>query len=185
MKLSSLCFALGIAQLVACAPLPRILRIRLDGDSDKVHGAAAMLRGRSAEFSQKSASPAAVITVRHDGSHSRRPRMPNRHWDPELMPPPRRHWNRKHRNPQAGNLASGWGKPKHDHKPRPGTADDDDDSWELVDIIIGPPSSAPPSIPRHHGRFSRERNDILVVFLAVAFVVVVVVMEFWGSIFRR
>lgn len=48
--------------------------------------------------------------------------------------------------------------------------------------VVTPPQLG---MPCHGAGSSHERNDMLVVFLAVAFMAMVVVMETWGSISRR
>lgn len=60
---------------------------------------------------------------------------------------------------------------------------DDEDDAEVLDVTYATPPY--PGIPCPHSRPSRERNDMLVVFLAIAFMMAVVVMETWGSIFKR
>jgi hypothetical protein len=40
-------------------------------------------------------------------------------------------------------------------------------------------------MPCHHGQLAQDRNDMLIVYLAAAFMIVVVVMEAWGGAFRR
>ncbi len=60
---------------------------------------------------------------------------------------------------------------------------DDEDDTEMLDRTYATPPQ--PGIPCPHSRPSRERNDMLVVFLAMAFMLAVVVMETWGSIFKR
>jgi len=40
-------------------------------------------------------------------------------------------------------------------------------------------------MPYHHGQLAHDRNDMLIVYLAAAFMIVVVVMEAWGGAFRR
>jgi hypothetical protein len=52
-----------------------------------------------------------------------------------------------------------------------------------MEIAIAIPSRT--GTPCHYARLSRERNDVLVVFLAVAFLLVVLTVETWGSICRR
>ncbi len=86
--------------------------------------------------------------------------------DVDVLPP-----LSKHRTPGGAP----WPHPNHHEH---------DHVFEPLDVTsITPP--AHPGMPCHHSRSSRERNDMLVVFLAIAFMVVVVVMETWGSIFRR
>ncbi|KAK0655915.1 hypothetical protein B0T16DRAFT_384706 [Cercophora newfieldiana] len=52
-----------------------------------------------------------------------------------------------------------------------------------MEIAIAIPSRM--GTPCHYARLSRERNDMLVVFLAVAFLIVVLTVEAWGSICGR
>ncbi|KAL2126628.1 hypothetical protein VTI74DRAFT_516 [Chaetomium olivicolor] len=74
--------------------------------------------------------------------------------------------------------------PTIDLIPLPDLVDDEDDTAELVDLGYLP-SSAQTGLPYHKGISSRERNDMLVVLLAIVFIVVVVAMETWGKLFRR
>ncbi|KAK0633231.1 hypothetical protein B0T14DRAFT_560839 [Immersiella caudata] len=49
-----------------------------------------------------------------------------------------------------------------------------------MEIAIAIPSRM--GAPCHYARLSRERNDVMVVFLAVAFLLVVLTVETWGTI---
>ena len=79
---------------------------------------------------------------------------------------------------------------KHRTPPKAGSPQPDHPEQQLHDEAAEPLDADPVaqphlSMPCHQGRSSRERNDMLVVFLAVAFMAVVVVMETWGSIFKK
>jgi len=52
-----------------------------------------------------------------------------------------------------------------------------------MEIAIAIPSRM--GTPCRYARLSRDRNDVLVVFLAVAFLLAVLMIEAWGSICRR
>jgi hypothetical protein len=52
-----------------------------------------------------------------------------------------------------------------------------------MEIAIAIPSRM--GAPCHYARLSRERNDVMVVFLAVAFLLVVLTVETWGTICSR
>ncbi|KAK3363457.1 hypothetical protein B0T25DRAFT_42162 [Lasiosphaeria hispida] len=60
-----------------------------------------------------------------------------------------------------------------------------DDVFDVteLDITIGIPSTSL-GVPCQYARLSRERNDVLVVCLAVAFLLVVLTVETWGSLCR-
>ncbi|KAK0729855.1 hypothetical protein B0H67DRAFT_638426 [Lasiosphaeris hirsuta] len=62
---------------------------------------------------------------------------------------------------------------------------DGDDLFDIaeLDIAIGIPS-ARLGAPCQYARLSRERNDVLVVCLAVAFLLIVLTVETWGSLCR-
>lgn len=88
----------------------------------------------------------------------------------------------KHRTANAGSSGSGrvtQGNSEIDEIPvfRPVRNEGD-----VADLILGSPQYGR---PRHQDQASRERNDMLVVFLAIAFMAAVVLMETWGRIFRR
>jgi len=150
MKASSLCLALGVAQLAACAPTPNA-RTRADEVLGTRHGGIATTAPRVWSINLIHDSPAAP---RQKGF------VPN----PPLS---------KHRTPSEA------GRPQPDH---PEQQRDHEAAEPLDADRVVPPHL---SMPCHQGRSSRERNDMLVVFLAVAFMAVVVVMETWGSIFKR
>ncbi|KAK4145720.1 uncharacterized protein C8A04DRAFT_26465 [Dichotomopilus funicola] len=60
---------------------------------------------------------------------------------------------------------------------------EDDDILELLDVdVVGPHQ---PGLPCHGGHRSHERNDMLIVYLAGAFMLVVVGIEAFGTILRR
>ncbi|KAK4181221.1 hypothetical protein QBC36DRAFT_122764 [Triangularia setosa] len=46
-------------------------------------------------------------------------------------------------------------------------------------------SFARPGMPCRHGRILRENNDMLIIYLATSFLLVVVMVETWGSYMRR
>lgn len=46
-------------------------------------------------------------------------------------------------------------------------------------------SFARPGMPCRHGRLLRENNDMLIIYLATSFLLVVVMVETWGSYVRR
>ncbi|KAK0628649.1 hypothetical protein B0T17DRAFT_614541 [Bombardia bombarda] len=51
-------------------------------------------------------------------------------------------------------------------------------------LTIMPVGTSRTGMPCHQTRMARERNDVLVIFLVVAFLAVVVVVELWGSLYR-
>ncbi|KAK1750255.1 hypothetical protein QBC47DRAFT_365418 [Echria macrotheca] len=63
---------------------------------------------------------------------------------------------------------------------------EDEDMLEIsdMDISIAIPTSAKPRTPCQYARLSGDRNDVLVVMLAVAFLLAVLLVESWAS-FRR
>lgn len=67
--------------------------------------------------------------------------------------------------------------------PEPQRREDVEDMFELtdMDLAIAIPTAARPC---QHARASREHNDVLVVVLAVAFLLIVLTVETWGSLSR-
>lgn len=60
---------------------------------------------------------------------------------------------------------------------------EDDNILELLDVdVVGPHQ---PGSPCQEGHRSRERNDMLIVYLAGAFMLVVVAIEACGTVLRR
>ncbi len=122
-----------------------------------------------------------VLGTRHGGIATTAPRVwsANLVHDPpaaprqkEFIPSPPLS---KHRTPPKAE----WPQPDYPEQQQ----QQQDEAAELLDADpVAPPHL---SMPCHQNRSSRERNDMLVVFLAVAFMAVVVVMETWGSIFKR
>ncbi len=121
-----------------------------------------------------------VLSTRHGGISTTAPRV----WSINLIhdspAAPRRKGFvpspplSKHRTPPP---KATWPQPYQPEQQR------QDEAAEPLDA--GPVTPPHLSMPCHQGRSSRERNDMLVVFLAVAFMAVVVVMETWGSIFKK
>jgi len=54
-----------------------------------------------------------------------------------------------------------------------------------ADIAIAIPTAARLRIPCRYARLSRERNDMLAVSMALTFLLVVFIIEAWGSVRRR
>jgi len=161
MKATRLCIALGAAQLARCAPVPRY-SIGPEGEIvDSTHTVVVPPRVWLVEESRDGEGAAS------DSFDFPRPPRP------ELLPPLSRH-----RIPTAGKPAL-----KFDVIHVPHAVHDESDIFEFIDNgVAGPPGSA---IPFRQAWPSREHNDMLVVCLAAAFMVVVVVMETWKSVSSR
>ncbi|KAL2023559.1 hypothetical protein VTK56DRAFT_2167 [Thermocarpiscus australiensis] len=167
MKPSRLYLALGLAHLSRCAPLDV---------SDAVDGVATTPRVRPIHIPPRTAPQA----VTHDISQSpvvTRPAPPHGQPDPEFR--------RQISHPESTETSLPT--PGHDPMDSLDGINDEDYASEVdaMDPPFAQPSFAQPGMPCQHGRSARERNDMLVVFLAVAFMLVVVMMETWGSVFRR
>ncbi|KAK4042137.1 hypothetical protein C8A01DRAFT_14212 [Parachaetomium inaequale] len=172
MKAISLCLALGVAQFAMCAPAPRNSEGQVDEASARRHDASTPPKAWL-HYDNQDDEP---VPDRRHSSRLPRPKMSR----PDHLPPLSRHRIKIDviRVPHAAN------------------DENENDDFELVDVdIAGPPH---PGMPchRHHchrhrhphphgGWHSHERNDMLIVYLAVAFTLGVVAMETWGSVFRR
>ncbi|KAK4149399.1 hypothetical protein C8A00DRAFT_38006 [Chaetomidium leptoderma] len=159
MKATNLYLALGAAQLALCAPVP---------------GVAAAPRTWSPYLTQNDAPE----PDRRDPSKLPQPKLIHPA-DGERIHPLSKHRNQGDRIPKTEG-SSGWSRerPKSDATRLPHPVHNEDDDFDLMDI-------AHHGVPCHQGQSLRERNDMLVVFLAVVFMAVVVVMETWGSLFQR
>lgn len=178
MKVSSLYFALGIAPSAICAPTPR-------GSMDRA--ADSSVRRQGVPTQPK------VWSTGDSLNHAPKPAtrdLPSRHPRPELFYPMTggapaaltRHWNDRISSARSPQPNARTPTPKTDAKPAPHQPHDGKEISKLLGMDTGASHAGGPC---HHGVFSRERNDMLIVFLAVAFMGVVVVMETWGRIFPR
>ncbi|KAK4124920.1 hypothetical protein N657DRAFT_339423 [Parathielavia appendiculata] len=169
MKAASLYFALSAAQVAICAPAPGVSTAR----QNNAPNAVAARRSWTTYLDENEATG----RDRHDPIGR-----------PDLLPPAYGGDSEpplsKHKKPNPGSPRPGRQPPLIDLRRVPHPARDEDDGLELLDV--GGAGGSPHSgMPSHHARSSRERNDMLVVLVAVAFMVAVVVMETWGSLFRR
>jgi hypothetical protein len=179
MKAIGLCLALGVAQLAMCAPAPRNSRGLLEEVSARRHDPSPPPPKAWLHYPYNNQDDEPVPN-KHYSSRLPRPKSPR----PDQLPPLSRH------------------RIKIDviRVPDPVHDEDENDDFELVDVeIAGTPH---PDMPCHHGHchrhrhphphphggwhsHSHERNDMLIVYLAVAFTLGVVAMEAWGSIFKK
>jgi hypothetical protein len=171
MKASSLYFALSAAQLAICAPMAAVATERQNHAPDTVDSAATTRKTWTTYLDENEAAG----RDRHDPRGRPEPLAPAHG---ELLPP-----LSKHRTHESVSSRPGQEPHKVDALHVPYPRPNDDAVPELLDLDATSPPR--PGMPCHHARPSGERNDMLVVFLAVAFMVMVVVMETWGSIFRR
>jgi hypothetical protein len=170
MKASSLYFALSAAQLAICAPAT-VATERQNHAPDTVDNAATARRTWTTYLDENEAAG----RDRHDPRGRPEPFYPAHG---ELLPP-----LSKHRIHEPVSSRPGQEPLDVDAIHVPPPKPNADDVPEPLDLDATAP--ARPGMPCHHARPSQERNDMLVVFLAVAFLVVVVVVETWGSLFRR
>ncbi|KAK4102194.1 hypothetical protein N658DRAFT_506406 [Parathielavia hyrcaniae] len=172
MKTASLYIALGAAHLVLCAPTTGVSTDPQSNDPDAV----AAPRTWTTYLDENEAAG----RDRHDPI-SRPDPSPFASDDGDAPAPLSGKWELDSGSPaQLGEQP-----PPTELSRVPHSAlDEDDEVWELLEGLEG---ATPPraGMPCHHGPSSRERNDMLVVFLAAAFMVAVVVMETWGRLFRR
>lgn len=168
MKPVTLCLALGAAQLATCAPVP----------------GHAMSRGEEVSGREHDATPFKSWIVDNDQDDSPAPNGQSRRMQPRpeirqlsLLRPLSRHRipnGERQRRPRHDDMR--W--PHHDHHDH-----HEHDHFGPLDVNnAGPPQ---PGMPYHHGQLAQDRNDMLIVYLAAAFMIVVVVMEAWGGAFRR
>ena len=168
MKPVTLCLALGAAQLATCAPVP----------------GHAMSRGEEVSGREHDATPFKSWIVDNDQDDSPAPNGQSRRMQPRpeirqlsLLRSLSRHRipnGERQRRPRHDDMR--W--PHHDHHDH-----HEHDHFGPLDVNnAGPPQ---PGMPYHHGQLAQDRNDMLIVYLAAAFMIVVVVMEAWGGAFRR
>ncbi|KAK4194303.1 hypothetical protein QBC40DRAFT_35454 [Triangularia verruculosa] len=162
MRWSGIYIALGLAHLATCSPVPVVLKERLEVFSDAVNGVVTVLQSRSSELSS-------VISERsQDGSAQ----TPIEVGSPQLRP------LTKHRPAEL------W---SEDDMDAPVIALGDEDLLEVteteVDITLS--TFARPGMPCRQGRIMRENNDMLIIYLATSFLLVVIMVETWGSYMRR
>lgn len=171
MKPITLCLALSAAQLAISAPIPRNLMNRGDVVSSRERDA--------------TPPPKAWLVDNDQGDNQDDGPAPNgqgtrmlprpKTYQLSLLRPLSRHRipnEERHRGP-AGDVMR---LPHHLH-------DEDHDHFGPPDLnLAGPPQ---PGMPCHQDQASHDRNDMLIVYLAAAFMVVVVVMEAWAGAFRR
>jgi len=160
MKPITLCLALGAAQLATCAPIPRYSMSRGDRLSDREPDATSFKIWVVDNDQDDGPEP--------NGQSRRMQRRPKTH-QLSLLRPLSKHRipnGERHRRPENDDMRL----PHHDHHHH-----HEHDHFE-------PPQ---PGMPYHHGQLAQDRNDMLIVYLAAAFMIVVVVMEAWGGAFRR
>ncbi|KAK4674101.1 hypothetical protein QC763_117520 [Podospora pseudopauciseta] len=154
---------LGLAHMATCSPVPVLLKERLEIFSDAANGVVTVLQSRSSELSS-------VISERsQDGSAQ----TPIEVASPQLRP------LTKHRP-----AAETW----EDEMDAPVVTLGDEDLLEVTETdvdITTFASFARPGMPCRHGRLLRENNDMLIIYLATSFLLVVVMVETWGSCVRR
>ncbi|KAK3991211.1 hypothetical protein QBC44DRAFT_55060 [Cladorrhinum sp. PSN332] len=173
MRLGTFSAILSVAHLATCAPLPVVVRGRLDVVwPDAAEGTVTILQTTSRHPSSSSVDDPIRIPIEIDAS---------------VVPPLRKHRTAKLVSPIPHPVSpvpypvvsDEDGEPIH---PPPQDLDDDEpieikDSENLS-------SFAHPGIPYRHGKVG-ESNDMHVLMLAAAFLTVVVVIETWGSYSRR
>ncbi|EAQ89778.1 predicted protein [Chaetomium globosum CBS 148.51] len=166
----ALCLAFSAAQFAVCAPVPRDSMDSRDRISDREHDA----------------TPSSAWLV--DNDHQGGAPAPNGE-NPQMLPRPKTHQLSllrplaRHRMPNGETHRD----PENDVMRLPHHVHDEHehghDHFGPPDLnSVGPPQ---PGMPCYQGQASHDRNDMLIVYLAAAFMVVVVVMEAWGGAFRR
>ncbi|KAK0668135.1 hypothetical protein QBC41DRAFT_127939 [Cercophora samala] len=162
MRWTGFYIALGVAHMVTCSPVPVVLKERLEIFSDAVNGVVTVLQSRSSELS----------TVISGGSQDGSTQTPIEAGSPQLRP------LTKHRP------AEKW----EDEMDAPVVTLGDEDLLEVTETdvdITTFASFARPGMPCRHGRILRENNDMLIIYLATSFLLVVVMVETWGSYMRK
>ncbi|KAH6628490.1 hypothetical protein F5144DRAFT_310313 [Chaetomium tenue] len=168
MKPITLCLALSAAQFAICAPVPRHSMDRGDRISGREHDA----------------TPSSAWLV--DNDHQGDGPAPNGQ-NPQMLPRPKTHQLSllrplaRHRIPNGERHRD----PENDVTRLPHHIQDEHehDHFGPPDLdSVGPPQL---DMPYYQGPTSHDRNDMLIVYLAAAFMVVVVVMEAWGGASRR
>jgi hypothetical protein len=159
MKASSLYFALGAAQVAMCAPVTTSLTNHMNEAADTRHGVTTRPRVWSTLDSQGDAPGRA----RHDS-------VPPHPINGDIQSP---------HIPQTQSQST----PEIHVIRVPRPVHDENDVLELLKLDATG-SRQPAGVPCQ-GMSASERNNMLIVFLAVAFFVAVVVMETCGSVFRR
>ncbi|KAL2183268.1 hypothetical protein L209DRAFT_758779 [Thermothelomyces heterothallicus CBS 203.75] len=169
MKASCLCLTLGVAPLAICAPVSRFL----PGPGGEALDHAINRFAPTPWFAQGSQTVEKAEPQQGFNPHKLPPAkvaQPN-----VLLPPLSRH-----RPPPPAERPE---EPETDAVFVPHPAQDEPNNPELFESqTTENPESA---IPCHQAWSPRENNDVLVVCLAAAFMLVVVVMEVWKSLFRR
>ncbi|KAK0723956.1 hypothetical protein B0T21DRAFT_351084 [Apiosordaria backusii] len=162
MRWSGFYIALSLAHLATCAPVAVVLKERLEVVSDAVNGVVSVLQSRSSELS-------GIISEKSQDESSQTPIEVG---SPQLRP------LTKHRP------ATLW---LEDEEGSPVVPLVDEDFLEVTetDVDITLCSFARPGMPCRHGRILRENNDMLIIYLATSFLLVVVMVETWGSYVRR
>lgn len=173
MRASSLYLALGVAPLATCAPIYRGSVNHVGDGPDAVHGGApAPTSWMPYSYWKDEPRP-----ERHESSTAPSAGV-SHHTDDDILPPLSKHRNANARLSGQGKGPQGELKIDEIHVGRPARNEDED----VIEFITSRPHYGR---PRHQDQSSRERNDMLVVFLAIAFMAAVVLMETWGRIFRR
>ncbi|KAK4225101.1 hypothetical protein QBC38DRAFT_483839 [Podospora fimiseda] len=180
MRLGTFSVILGFAHLATCASLPIVtIKGRLDVvPSDATEGAVTILQTTSRHSSSSpSADEPIVIPVEINAN---------------TLPSLRKHRNSKFVSPIPYPVSpvpypvvtDEDGEPINPTPPPP--PQDFDGDYEPIEITESEnlSSFAHPGIPYRHGKVG-EINDMHVIMLAVAFLMVVIIMETWASYSRR
>lgn len=178
MRWGSVWLAIGVAQIATSAPLPLVLKERLDVISDNLDGPVTILRARYTRHF----SPATPLPTINRDKFSQTPveitTPPSHPIDPVFLPR-----LSKHTNPKA--LPSGHEPVASDQFSR--TLPEDEEVLEVseAEIEAALSSFARPGMPCTYARQPREGDDMLIIYLAASFLLVVVTVETWGSYKRR
>ncbi|AEO54791.1 hypothetical protein MYCTH_2297809 [Thermothelomyces thermophilus ATCC 42464] len=168
MKASCLCLTLGVAPLAICAPVSRFL----PGPGGEALDHAINRFAPEPWFAQGSQTVEKAEPQQGFNPHEL---PPAKVAQPNVLPPLSRH-----RPPPPAERPE---EPETDAVFVPHPAQDDPNTPELFESQTTETSES--AIPCHQALSPREHNDVLVVCLVAAFILVVVVMEMWKSLFRR
>jgi hypothetical protein len=158
MKPITFCLALSAAPFAICAPIPRHLVEKGDGISGRKHDDAALPKAWLIDDDQDDNQGNDIAPDRQSSLMLPRPDTPQ----PSPVYPLSRHRipnGEKQRDPESDLMRLLY----------------------QVDVA-GPPQ---PGMPCDQGQPSHDRNDMLIVYLAAVFMVVVVAIEAWSGAFRR
>lgn len=177
MRWGSVWLAIGVAQIATSAPLPLVVNERLDVISDNLNGPVTILRARHTRHFP----PATPLPTINRSKFSQTPveiSTPYSHpIDPAFLPRLSKHTIPKVLSPGHEPVASG----NLDAMP------EEEDVLEVseADIEAALSSFARPGMPCTYTRQPRDGNDMLIIYLAASFLLVVVTVETWGSYKRR